>query len=434
MNFFPTYKFKWFAFVILLLTMVAFISCQNLKNKRVDSADAARGNLARIRESGKLKVLVDFNSTNYFIYRGQPMGFQYELLQLLSEDLGVSLEVEVSNYLDDTFEGIKNGSYDLVAKNLTVTPKRSSEVDFTVPLLHTRQVIVQRGKTGKSADSTYINGTLKLAGKKVYVQKNTSFSRRLLELSSEIGHEIEIVEDTVYGVEQLMARVAKGEIDYTVSDENVAKVNQTYYPNLDISLRISFPQKIAWAVPKGSPRWKSFLNIWISNFKKTKKYKQLYHKYFESPRTSMRMYSEFHSIYGGKISEYDAIIKRLANQYEWDWRLVASIIYHESRFTPDAGSWAGAYGLMQVIPNTAEAFGIENYQDPEQNIKVGLLFLNWLNGQLKQSVPDSTERIKFILGAYNIGLGHIVDAQRLAEKYGRNSQIWDDKKIVREIL
>lgn len=426
MNFLSTYKIKRPAFLILLFTAVAFASCQNFENKKRGNYDAGRGDLARIKHSGELKVVVDYNSTDYFIYRGQPMGFQYELLQLLSDDLGVSLEVVVSKSLGETFDGIKNGTYDLVAKNLTVTRKRRSEIDFTVPLLHTRQVIVQRKKTGTSKDSTYINSIPELAGKTFYVQKNTTFYRRLMDLSSEIGQPIEVVEDTVYGVEQLIAKVAKGEIDYTVSDENVAKLNQTYHPNLDVSFRISFPENIAWVLRKGSPRWKSYLDNWITTFKKTRQYRQLYHKYFESPRMAARLESEYHSIYGGKISEYDDLIKRLAEKYGWDWRLVSSIIFHESRFNPDAGSWAGAYGLMQLIPNTAEAFGIENYQDPAQNIKAGLLFLNWLNEQLQESVADSTERVKFILGAYNIGLGHVADAQRLAEKYGRSSQIWDD--------
>ena len=220
-------------------------------------------------------------------------------------------------------------------------------------------------------------------------------------------------------------RVAKGDINYTVCDENVARLNKTFYPNLDVSLRLSFPQKISWAVRKDSDEWKDYLDEWITKFKRTAKFRVLYHKYFESPRVAERMESDFHSLSGGKISPYDDIIKKIAAEYHWDWRLIAAIIYNESRFNADADSWNGAYGLMQLIPATAEAFGIENYENPQQNIKAGVLFLNWIDNQFIESLPDSAERVKFDLAAYNIGLGHVKDAQRLAEKYGKNDSIWE---------
>lgn len=424
MKVFSKYKALWILTGLLFLLIVIFLVFEKINKNNTNGLPQVQSKLARIKEARVLKAVVDYNSTNYFIYRGTPMGFQYELLQLLCEDLGVSLEIVVSNNLDETFEGIKNGQFDLVAKNLTVTRKRRTEVDFTIPLMHTRQVLVQRKMTGKTSDTIYVNGTRKLAGKKVYVQKNTSYYRRLLSVSKEIENKIEIVEDTVYGVEQLVERVANGEIDFTVCDENVALLNKTYYPNLDVSLRISFPQNISWAVQRGSPEWKGFLNNWIANFKHTRKYGQLYHKYFESPRIAQRMESNFHSIYGGNISPYDNIIKEVAKEYQWDWRLIASIMYHESRFNKDAGSWAGAYGLMQIMPSTAEAFGIVDFEEPKQNIKVGILFLNWLKDRFVESITDSEERLNFVLAAYNVGYGHVLDAQRLAEKYGKNPLIW----------
>jgi membrane-bound lytic murein transglycosylase F len=220
--------------------------------------------------------------------------------------------------------------------------------------------------------------------------------------------------------------VSRGEINYTVSDENVARLNQSYYPNLDVSLKISFPQNIAWAIRKSSVGWKAYLDNWIDGFKKTDQYSQIYHQYFVSPRTAGRFYSGFHSISGGKISEYDELIKEIAGRNGWDWRLISSIMYHESRFNNEAESWGGAIGLMQLMPATAESMGVEDVTDPRQNIEGGVLLLNWLDKQLRPSVPDSAERVKFVLAAYNIGLGHVEDARRLALKYGKDSNIWDN--------
>lgn len=414
---------------ILLFYSILLLSCNssNRKNK-IDTENkiAGHNDLLDIRERGVLRAVVDYNSTNYFVYRGKPMGFKYELLQQLSKDLGVKLQIVVSNDLGETFEGLIDRRYDLIAKSLTITRQRSKQIDFTVPLLQTSQVLVQRSKSEDLNDTIYINSALKLAGKKVNVQKNTTYYRRLLNLSDEIGANIEIVEDTIYGVEQLVERVAEGEIDYTVCDENVANLNKTYYPNLDVSLKISLPQNIAWGIRNSSPEWKEYLDQWITKFKKTRKFKQIYYRYFESPRIVQRMESNFHSIAGGRISRYDDLIKKESGKYDWDWRLISAIIYQESRFNADADSWAGAYGLMQLMPSTARSLGVKDYKKPKQNVKGGILLLNWLNKQFLESIPDSTERVKFVLASYNIGLGHVKDAQRLTKKYGKNSHLWEN--------
>ena len=353
------------------------------------------------------------------------MGFQYELLRKLAEDLDVRLEIVISNNLEETFEGVNNGQYDLIAKNLTITRPRSKLIDFTYPLQQTHQVLVQRNDE-QTGGHELIRNQLDLAGKTIYVQKNTSYFRRLKNLSDEIGDKILIKEDTVYGVEQLVALVAKGDIDYTVCDENVALVNKTYYPNLDISTPISFPQNIAWAVKKGSGEWLEYLNKWIADFVKSSDYDYLYFKYFLSPRTKGRGMSEFHSIAGGKISDFDQVIQEKTKGTEWDWRLVSSIIYVESGFEQDASSWVGAYGLMQIMPETAAFFNIDDIEDPSQNIEGGIRILNWLDEYFVPTIPDFDERVKFVLASYNVGLGHVKDAQRLAEKYGKDPNVWRD--------
>nr|MBD3621208.1 transporter substrate-binding domain-containing protein [Sunxiuqinia sp.] len=407
-------------------------SCDGRKNRKDDESSARKNDLTRIMKSGQLRAVVDYKSTKYFIYRGKPMGFKYELLKHLAEDMGVQLEISVSNSLQETFEGLQDEQYDLVAKNLTVTKKRDEIIAFTLPLEQTRQVLVQRKPDNwrtlphHALEDSLIRNQLDLAGKTIYVQKNTAYYRRMVNLSDEIGEEIDIVQDSIYGVEQLVSMVANGEIDYTVCDENVAKVNQTFYPNLDISTPVSFPQNIAWAVRNGSEEWLKYLNNWIRNFRKTTTYAVLYNKYFENSRSSTMASSGYHSIRDGNISPFDEMIKDAAQRAGLDWRFLAAMIYRESRFDPEAESWAGAYGLMQIMPETADLVRMNEYEEPEQNIRVGVRLLEWLNKNLKPDVPDSTQRVKFVLAAYNVGLGHVKDAQRLAEKYDKNPEIWDD--------
>ena len=152
--------------------------------------------------------------------------------------------------------------------------------------------------------------------------------RRLVNLSDEIGEEIEIIQDSIYGVEQLVAMVASGEIKYTICDENVAQVNQSYYPNLDIKTPISFPQNIAWAIRNDSPEWLSYINNWIINFKRTTTFRTLYKKYFENSRSRTMINSDYHSLSGGKISPYDDLIK--AGEQEGRARLAFCCCRHSS--------------------------------------------------------------------------------------------------------
>jgi len=388
--------------------------------------------LEQIRENGKLIALTDFNSTSYFIYRGEPMGFQFELLQAYADYLQLELEILTENDLDLAFGMLNDGSADLLALNLTVNNERREHIRFTEPIGQTRQVLVQRKPvnwrvmTLDQIDASIIRNQLDLAGKTVYVQSGSSYFQRLRTLQDEIGDSIHIVQVPVE-TEELVTLVAKGEIDYTVCDENVALVNRTYYPLLDVETPVSFPQNYAWGVRiSGSDELVESLNEWITVYKKTKSYALLYAKYFSNPRSKRIINSDLYSLTSGKVSVWDDYFKDYGDTIGWDWRLLASLVYQESRFDPEAESWAGAYGLMQLMPSTGEFFGIDITRSPENNIRAGVKYLEWLEEVFRDKVPDENERIKFILGAYNVGPGHIIDARALALKNGRDPNKWDD--------
>ncbi|NOZ48339.1 MAG: transporter substrate-binding domain-containing protein [Chlorobi bacterium] len=405
-------------------------SCNTDKNKKDEQKVTI--DLEQIIKRGKLIALTDFNSTSYFIYRGEPMGYQYDMLKLLADYLSVDLEIIVSNDLEDTFDKLNTGKCDLLALNLTVTKQRNKFLNFVEPYSYTKQVLVQRKPkewtkmSRNTLEKKLLRNQLDLARKTVYVQKNSAFSKRLKNLSEEIGDSINIIEVENYSTEQLISLVSKGEIDYTVSDENVALLNQTYYPNIDVKTAISFPQKLAWAVRKNSPELLATLNEWVINFKKTARYRIIYNKYYKNKKATHRKSSGYLSSQGGKISDYDAIIRRYSKQIGWDWRLLASLIYQESRFDPKAESWAGAFGLMQLMPRTARKYGANQRSSPTKNIKAGVQFIKWLDKNLKDSIANKQERIKFILASYNVGLGHVQDAMRLAVKNGKNPKKWTD--------
>ena len=414
--------------IVLHLVLVTFLSCRARDEKNFSKREV--NDLARIREIGKLRAITDYNSTNYFIYRGQPMGYQYELLRDLAGHLDVELEVMVSNNLEETFNCLMMGDCDLIAYNLTVTSERKKQFSFTVPHSQTRQVLVQRKPEGwekmnsNELERELIRNPIDLGGKQVYVQHQSAYKERLNNLANEIGDSIYII-DVPEEAEMLIMMVANGEIDYSVCDENVALVNQTYFSNLDVQTAISFPQNLAWAVNLGANDLLKEINDWLTSYRKTARYYVIYNKYFKNPRSARMMQSDLFTLSSGKISEYDDYMKEYCAKIGWDWRLLASVIFQESRFDPKARSWAGAYGLMQLMPSTAARFGISLTSSAEQQIRAGTEFIGWLDDRFEDSVMDPEERIKFILAAYNVGPGHIYDAMTLAGKNGKDPAIWE---------
>ena len=221
-----------------------------------------------IQSEGKLRVLIDFSSTSYFIYKGIPQGFEYELLSNYADFIGVNLEVIPINSLDSIFIELNKGTADVVAANLTVTEERKEEVSFSNPILVTKQVLIQRKPDGwkklkkKHVEDSLIRSIHELGGKQIFVREKSSFYKELKKISKEIKHDINI--NIVSGettTEELIEQVSNGEIDYTIADKNIAMVNAWYYPNIDAEMVLNDHQDIAWAVRNNSDSLLNSINL-----------------------------------------------------------------------------------------------------------------------------------------------------------------------------
>jgi membrane-bound lytic murein transglycosylase F len=415
---------------LVLIFFFIIISCQSDSN----STNAVNIDLPKIEERGVLKAITIYSATSYFIYKGKPMGYEYELLKRLADYMGLKLQIVIAKDINKIFELLNNGKGDIAAAGLTITKERTKKVDFTEYHNTIRQVLVQRKPPNwrlmkkHEIDDMLIRNPIELIGKKVHVRRASSYYSRLKNLSEEIGGDIKIVEvPGNVATEKIIKQVANGEIEYTVADENIALINQAYYPILDVETPVSFPQRIAWAVRKTSPKLLVVVNQWINDMKEKVDYYVIYNKYFKNRREYReRLESDYFSISGGSISRFDAIIKQYADSLGWDWRLFASQIYQESRFNPKAKSWAGAVGLMQMLPETAREYGAKNIYDTHENLKASANYLKWLLNYW-EDIEDETERVKFAMASYNCGFGHIEDAQKLAEKYDAESDVWTDQ-------
>lgn len=413
-----------FFVAVLVIAAVVYVVFQRY---RVVIPDSPASDLSSIKSRGKIIALTDFNSTDYFIYKGEPMGFTYEMLDLFARHIGVGLEIITENDPAKAVMMLQTGQADILAMGLPVESVIEN-IQFCEPVDETRKVLVKR-KPGKVPVQSrkyceQVRDQLGLGKNTIYVQSGYMELRALSTLASSLGDTVNTL-DVPYEPEKLVKYVAEGVIDFTVCDENLALVNSTYFTNIDVSTPASQKQKIAWAVREQSDTLLMEINSWIKSFKNTAEFAILYAEYFRNSRSGIIIKSDYYALNTGRISGYDEIIRKYSSRTDWDWRLVASIIYQESRFNPAVTSSAGAHGLMQIMPATAENLGINNTASPDSNIIAGLRYLDFLHRIFDNKIPDAQERIKFILASYNAGPGHVLDAMRLAEKNGEDPAIWD---------
>lgn len=407
---------------------------------------------ADILAGDTLVVGTRFNSTSYFLYRGEPMGYEYELLRNFAEAHEMHLRVIVAHDFEALGEMLRTGEVDVLAARLFPDGRLEGQATFTEPLFDTQRVLVQRSGAPDEAAQTDVQRRAvtdpdygwevpeevtirarlvqrgdELADETVHIAEESGAHRQLIELSDSIDGTIDIVEvDADVTTETLIRRVATGAIEFTVSRENVAELKQERFENIVVRPIIGPPVGLVWATRRGAPELHAALNEWIATERDGELFNSIYRKYYiDRGGYREREESEYLTAATGRLSQWDDIILRNAQAVGWDWRLLASVMFQESRFQPRARSWAGAMGLLQLMPATAREVGVTDPWDPEDNVAGGARYFQWLENQWVNDIADPDQRLRFILASYNVGRGHVQDAQRLAEAHGDDPDNWE---------
>jgi membrane-bound lytic murein transglycosylase F len=410
---------------------------------------------AQIVERDTLRVLTEFNSTSTFVYRGETMGFEYELLRAFAEAHDLELGLVVLDDREQMINRLNRGEGDLAAGRLAPARIEAEHILFTEHLYQTQPTVVQRtgeapgvpGVVEEMLDSLpphlqggpaseapaeirarRVESPADLGGREVAITGEPAFYELLVELEDTITGDIEVVElEPGVRTEGLLRRIADGRLELGVAPENLAALSGEYYDNVSVRPTLGGPYGIAWAVRETSPELLNRLNEWLMSPAGQSSRESLYQKYYvDRLGYRERGVSGYLSSETGRISQYDELLQQGARTLGWDWRLLAAQTFQESRFDPNARSWAGAMGLLQLMPGTAREVGVTDPYDPAQNVRGGVQYLQWLAGQWAPDIPDAEERLKFVLASYNTGRGHVQDAQRLTVKNGGNPQVWED--------
>lgn len=390
---------------------------------RVGTAQPSAGlhtdDLEGLRRRGSLRVLTRNNAATYYVQRGQLMGFEFELAREFARRQGLRLEMVVPPSRADLFTWLRDGRGDLVAAGVTATPERAERegVVFSRPYQRVREVVVARADDPVASPQA-------LEGRRFAVRPGSHYRRTLEKLRTEgIALEIELVPEELE-TEEIVAGVGEGRYELTLADEHLAAIETAWREDVRIAFPLEAEVAHGWALRPSNPQLRRAVDAFFGEEYRGTFMNVLVARYFEREER-IREHAEARPQRAGRLTPWDEILRRVAGELGFDWRLIAAQMMQESRLDPEARSAAGARGLMQVLPRTAASLGIENLDDPARNIEAGVRYLAWTRDRFEDSLSSDVRRW-FALAAYNVGWGHVFDARRLARRQGLDPDRWFD--------
>jgi len=367
-----------------------------------------------------LRVITRNSPETYFLWRGELLGFEYELMRKFADINKVKLVIVVADSYEEMLELLANGKGDVIAAGLSRTKTRSAQIakeKLTTSLRYNRvkeQLVAHQ-------DSPTINELADLKGRSITLRKSSSFWSTGQRLAKEYGVNIISANEDI-ATEILISQVADKEIDLTIADSNLIAIETSFRSEIITPLTFKEDVPYAYVVRKDNPQLLTYLNEFIRKHYRGTFYNVVKNKYFYNERL-LESHKKHRLVSGSTLSPYDDIVRTYVQPYNFDWRLIVSQMYQESRFDPLATNPTGAFGLMQMLPRTAAELGVEDLKDPEQAIASGVQYLDWTRDRFSKDLPVQ-EQIFFSLASYNAGYGHVKDAQRLARQLGLRSDRW----------
>lgn len=383
----------------------------------------------QIMDSGIIRLITRYNSQTYFLQDGAERGFEFEFFSAFAREHGLRVEVIVPTPDEQPIDVLNRGDGDVIAQNFTVTKERRRHISFSHPYNLVTEILVVREDSldrYSSLDS--------LSGLTIHIRKNSSYYTSLRALQEDgIDVKIELVPESIE-TQTLLSMVASGEITATVADDNLFEAATIFIRNIAAGPQLSETKPIAWGIRKNATELEAKMNEFISThfrvheeegeLRRSELINVLRARYYENPRAVLfNRYQVRKRMGAGSLSPYDSLARRVAADAGLDWRLIIAIAAQESRFDPEAVSWKGAVGLMQIMPAYSDVKSDTLLFDVEQNMREGARILKRHLSHF--SYLDSLNQLRFALASYNAGIGHVADARRLAIDLNRNPNEWE---------
>jgi membrane-bound lytic murein transglycosylase F len=385
----------------------------------------AQPHLDEIRERGELRVLSRYSLTSYYVKGDTLAGFEYELAQRFADRLNVKLKIIVPDNLGHMLKLIEQGQADIAAAGLTVTQQRKDHIRFGPVYHEVIQQLVYRHGNSRPVDITAITDS------QLEVVADSSHVEQLQSLQEEIP-ELDWTENKELDNSGLLELVQLEMIDYTVADSNEMSANQELFPELRVAFDISEPQSLAWGMPLAEDN-SLYLEVvdFFQEMEASGELDRLIEKYYGHIRRFDYVDTRaIHRRIQTHLPLYKDMFQQAAEEFGFNWQLLASMAYQESHWNPKAVSSTGVKGLMMLTQATAREMDVTDREDPWQSIFAGAGYLASIYTRLPEQIIEP-DRTWFALAAYNIGMGHLEDVRVLTQQLGKNPNSWPD---VREHL
>ncbi|RKQ95324.1 membrane-bound lytic murein transglycosylase MltF [Maricaulis maris] len=403
------------AVVPVALLAPALVSC----SQPSETPPAEPDTLAVIRERGELVVLTLAGPTSYEAGPDGPTGYEVDLARAFADSLGVTARFEVADSIPDLLNALTAGAGHLAAAGLTQTTERSALLAFAPAYKSvTEQLVCRRdGPTPTRRNA--------LADTDILVLEGSSYEETLRTLQATLPA-LRWRTMPAGSAMPLLDAVERGDADCTVADSHLTDFARRRHPELVVAQNLSNEQPLAWAYDARVDGLAPALTAWFAEAHDNGLLEALDETWFgQFGDYDYVDIARFVRRVDNRLPRYRRWFEAAAEDLPFEWDLLAAQAYQESHWDPEAVSATGVRGLMMLTLSTAERVGIEDRTDPLQSIRGGAAYLDDLYARVPDGVVGE-DRLWFALAAYNVGMGHMYDARRLAERLGRDKNSWDD--------
>ncbi len=373
----------------------------------------------KIMSQGELRISAVSSPLIYIDEQKQLHGFDYELAQGFATYLGVKLKITLRPTFEEIFNDLEKGTADIAVAGLLYNKDRLEKMKTGPSYLNVTQQLVYRKGSTRPKSFNDISG-------KLVVMSGTAHATTLKELAKEYPN-LKWEENSKYTTNQLLEMLADGEIDYVLEDSIAIALQQRIHPQIAVAFDLLDDHAITWYMSRNQD---DSLNAALLDFfnssNETELLARLTEKYFSHVETFDYFDTlTFIKAINNKLPEYQPLFEKYADSI--DWKLLAAIAWQESHWDPLATSPTGVRGLMMLTKPTATTMGISDRLDPEESIKGGTAYLEYIMERLPESIAED-DRIWFALSAYNMGYGHMQDVRKLTQMLGGDPNRWLDVK------
>ena len=382
-----------------------------------------------------IRALVPYSKTFYFLDGGDQRGLEYELLKEFEKHINKKLKtktlkvrvVVIPTARDKLLPNLAAGLGDIAAGNLTITPERQKQVDFTAPYYQGVDEILVSGPKAPPIEKLD-----DLAGLQVHVRASSSYYDSLRQLNARFKKagkkQIKLVlADEYLEDEDLLEMMNAGLVPMIVIDSHKGMFWKRIFKDLKLypNIKLRSGGKIAWAVRKNSPNLKMFINGFMKSHKKgTLIGNILFKRYLQDTKWVQNSLSDEAL---KRFEETIQFFQKYAEVYDIDWLIVAALAYQESRIDQNSRSPAGAIGVMQMLPSTAKDknVNIDNIEEIENNVHAGVKYLRFIIDQYYANEPmDRLNKELFAFASYNAGPAKVARLRKEAQKLGLDPNVW----------